>query len=124
MSRAVPEWIGKTDDAPVPQRVRLRVLDKFNKCCAGCGVSLIGRRWTCDHKIALINSGENRETNLQPLGDACCNPKKNAADVAQKSRNYKTRARHYGARKAKGPPMIGTRASGWKHRMDGTWERR
>lgn len=123
MSRSIPEWVGKTDDTAVPPRVRLRVLSRFNECCAGCGVSLIGRPWVCDHKIALINGGENRESNLQPLGDRCCNPKKNAADVAEKSRTYHKRVRHAGLRKPKGRPLAGTKASGVRKRMNGNVER-
>jgi 5-methylcytosine-specific restriction endonuclease McrA len=122
--RTVPEWIGATPDAPVPPRVRLRVFQAFGGRCAGCGVRIVGRAWTCDHKIALINGGENREANLQPLGDACCNPAKNRADVAEKSRVYKKAARHAGVRKTKGRPMLGTKASGWKQKIDGSWERR
>ncbi len=113
MSRSVPEWIGKTDDQPVPPRVRLRVLERFGKRCGGCGLSLIAKRWTCDHATALINGGENRESNLQPLGDDCCNKKKNRADVATKSKSYGSRSRHLGARRAKHP------IQGWR-RFDGT----
>lgn len=120
MSRSLPEWIGRTDDSAVPPRVQLRVKEQFGHNCAGCGVSLIGRRWTCDHVKALINGGENRETNLQPLGDRCCNPKKNAADVAEKSRSYKVRARYAGVRKRRGPPMPGSKDSRFKKKIDGS----
>lgn len=123
MSRSLKEWIGKTDDTPVPPRVRLRVFEKFNKCCGGCGMPLMGKRWTCDHVIALINDGENRESNLQPLGDACCNPEKNKADVAEKSMVARVKKKHYGVRGRKGRPMPGTRASGIRKRMDGRVER-
>src|SRR5690349_13438235 len=105
MSRSVPEWIGKTDDEPVPPRVRLRVLLRHDRICAGtCGGRVIrpGKPWTCDHRIALINGGENRESNLQPLCDLC-NPQKTAADVAEKSRVYERGLAHAGIkRKPKG----------------------
>lgn len=122
MPRSVPEWIGKTDDTPVPDRVRLRVLECFEFRCDGvlangdrCGILLKDQSWTCDHKKALINGGENRESNLHPLGDKCCNPKKNAADVAEKSATYRARLKNYGVRrKPKGRPMPGTKASGIK----------
>lgn len=123
MARSTKEWIGKSDDSAVPDRVRLRVLDRYNKTCAGCGMPLIGQPWTCDHIVALINAGENRERNLQPLGDKCCNKKKNADDVAQKSATYQTRRAHYLKRKPKGRPMPGTRASGLRKRMSGVVER-
>lgn len=123
MSRTVKEWIGKTDDTPVPPRVRLRVFEKFHKHCASCGLSLQGKRWTCDHVKALINGGENRESNLQPLGDLCCNKDKNKSDVAEKSAVYGKKLFNAGIRKNKGRPMPGTRASGLRKRMDGRVER-
>lgn len=124
MPRLVPEWIGATDDTPVPDRVRLRVLKKHNECCASCGRHITtGTRWICDHTVALINSGPNRETNLRPLC-SWCTPAKDASDVAEKSATYGSQKRNFGLRKAKGKPIMGSRASGWRHKMDGTWERR
>jgi 5-methylcytosine-specific restriction enzyme A len=128
MARSVPEWIGRTDDTPVPPRVRLRVLERFGRCCdpdRGCGRPLRpGDRWTCDHIVALINGGENRERNLHPLC-AWCEPPKTRDDVREKSRSYRTLLRQAGIRlRPTGRPLIGTIASGWRHRMDGTWERR
>lgn len=124
-SRTVVEWIGATPDTAVPSRVRLRVLNDFRRRCANCTRPIApGDKWTCDHKVALINSGENRERNLQPLCQ-WCNPEKNAADVAEKSDVYAKAAAHAGIkRKPKGRPMAGTRASGWKHKVSGEWERR
>lgn len=127
MARSVKEWWGKTDDTPVPPRVRLRVLKNFDHRCDGklpdgsrCNLPLTGKRWTCDHKIALINGGENRERNLHPLGDDCCNPKKNAADVAEKSKAYSKQLANYGIRrKPKGRPLPGTRASGIRKPFNG-----
>lgn len=122
-ARSVAEWIGVTPDTAVPPRVRLRVLENFHHTCAGCTRPIAtGDAWTCDHKQALINGGENRERNLQPLC-AWCNPAKNAADVADKSKVYDRKLNHAGIHKAKGRPMPGTRASGVRRRMDGTVEK-
>jgi 5-methylcytosine-specific restriction protein A len=77
MPRSVSEWIGRTDDTPVPPRVRLRVLERF------------GRR--CDPR--LINGGANRESNLHPLCE-WCEPPKTEADVHEKSRSHRKRLRY------------------------------
>jgi HNH endonuclease len=80
--------------------------------------------WTCDHIQAVINGGANRERNLHPLCE-WCEPPKTEADVHEKSRSYRRQLRHAGIKLApKGRPLPGTLASGWKHRMDGGWERR
>jgi len=50
---------------------------------------------------------------------------KTAVDMQEKSRLYRKRLRHAGIKVApEGRPLSGTIASGWKHRMDGGWERR
>lgn len=125
MPRTVPEWIGKTDDEPFPPRVRLRILRRFNFRCAGqCGGRLIvpGERWTCDHVRALINGGENRESNGQPLC-ALCNPEKNRADVAEKSKTASVAISTYGL-KTSSRPIDGSRNTRFKKRMDGRVELR
>lgn len=123
MPRKIKEWIAKSDDTPVPPRVRLRVFGKFNGRCAGCGMTLAGKPWTCDHVTALINGGENREANLQPLGDACCNKAKNRADVRLKSKTYRSRVRHCGARKSRHPMPLG-KSSPFKRKITGEIVRR
>jgi 5-methylcytosine-specific restriction endonuclease McrA len=123
MPRSTEEWVGKTDDTAIPPRVRLRVFLKFDGICQECGVKIIGKRWICDHRAALINGGENRENNLGPIHEAC-DKTKTAQDVAEKSKTYQKRLARLGLKKTKGRPLPGTRASGWRHRMNGRWERR
>jgi hypothetical protein len=83
-----------------------------------------GDAWTCDHIQAVIDGGPNRERNLHPLCE-WREPPKTEADMHEKSRSYRRRLRHAGIKLApKGRSLPGTFASGWKHRMDGGWERR
>lgn len=122
MARSLPEWRGSTADTPVPPRVRLRVYDKFKGRCAGCGAALFGKTFTCDHVIAIINGGDNCESNLQPLGDGCCNKGKNKRDAALKSQTYRVRAKHLGIKKKS---RFQTNRDGpFRKKMDGTVERR
>jgi 5-methylcytosine-specific restriction enzyme A len=104
------------------------VLLRFGRRCdpaGGCGRSIRpGDGWSCDHRVAIINGGQNRELNLRPLC-SWCDPPKTAADVAEKSRVYRVSLKHAGIKiPPKGRPLIGTIASGWRRRFDGTWERR
>lgn len=96
MSRAVPEWIGKTDDTPIPARVKLRVWERHGGVCHLSGRKILtGELWDCDHIIALINGGENRESNLAPaLRDK--HREKTVADVAEKAKTADRQKKHLG----------------------------
>ena len=123
MSRSTPEWIGKTDDTPVPARVRLRLWDKAGGRCQSCNRKIMaGEAWEVDHVKAVINGGENRESNFQVLCSNCHKPK-TRADVAEKARTARKRKAHLGI-KSKSRPIPGSRNSPFRKRMDGTVERR
>ncbi len=100
MIRALPEWIGKSADSPVPPRVRVRIFDRYEgRCCCGCNRKIrAGERWDCEDEVAIINGGERREKNLRPFLTEH-HPKKTAADVAEKSRVYRKRSAHLGVKK-------------------------
>lgn len=124
--RTLEEWHGANDDTHPPPRVQLRVLVHHDARCASCTRKIGGPvPWQCDHIIAIIKGGQNRESNLQPL---CieCHIQKTKSDVGEKSRTYRKALHHIAMRamKRKWRPLIGTKASGWRKRMDGTVERR
>lgn len=96
MTREVPEWVGKTDDTPAPPRVRLRVFERFGGICYLSHRKIMpGEAWELEHILAIINGGQNRESNMAP---ALVAPHKikSAEDMAQKSKNYRVRAKHLG----------------------------
>jgi 5-methylcytosine-specific restriction endonuclease McrA len=96
MSRAVPLWVGKTDDAKVPARVRLRVFEAHGGRCWISGRKIMpGEKWELDHKVALINGGSHSEDNLAPALSAP-HREKTAEDVAIKSKVARIRAKHLG----------------------------
>jgi len=96
VSRSVPEWIGKTDDAKVPPRVRLRVFLAHDGVCHLSGRKIMpGEEWDLDHVKALCNGGEHRESNLAPaLRDK--HREKTAEDVAERVKTDRIRAKHLG----------------------------
>lgn len=68
MSRAVAEWIGKTPDTPIPPRVKVRILRRQNHKCGITGAPIPpGVTPDYDHTIALINGGQNRESNIRAV---------------------------------------------------------
>lgn len=96
MSRAVKEWIGKTDDSAIPAHVKDRIYHRCGKRCQECGCPLDAViKPQFDHIVALINGGPHAEFNLQTLCRPC-HGVKTAADVSEKSRVYQARANHLG----------------------------
>lgn len=105
MSRAVEEWIGASDDQAIPARVKVRVFQKCDGKCATCTLQIRGKlRPAYDHIVALINGGQNRESNLQLL---ClpCHAVKTRQDVALKATVYRKRAKHIGVELRRGPKI-------------------
>ena len=70
---------------------------RFGGMCLECCTKIVGNRWICDHTLALINGGENRENNLRPIHEAC-DKRKTAADVHEKAVTYAKRKSNYGIR--------------------------
>ena len=94
MARTVTEWIGKNDDTRAPPRVRARVFEREGGICHLSKRKIMpGEAWELDHKIALINGGENRESNLFP---ALVGPHKakTREDVGEKGRIAAIKAKH------------------------------
>jgi 5-methylcytosine-specific restriction enzyme A len=120
MPRELPEWIGRTPDAAIPPRIRLRIYDRFGgRCQCGCGRKIaVGESWDCEDEIAIINGGQRRESNLRPFLTEH-HKEKTRRDVAVKSKTYKTRSRHVGIKRRKGRPMPGGRNSPFKKKLNG-----
>lgn len=99
MPRAVPEWIGRTPDTPVPARVKLRILRKHDNRCYLTGREIRpGDAWEVEHVKALFLGGENRETNLAPaLADA--HKRKTQAEMAVKAKTDRLAKKHMGIKK-------------------------
>jgi len=100
MARTVDEWIGATDDQRAPPRVRERIFTRDSTChLCKCEIQ-VGQKWDLDHVKALINGGENRETNLRPAHRKC-HVGKTALDLAEKAKVAAIRKKHIGITRPK-----------------------
>lgn len=97
--RSVPLWVGATDDAKIPDRVKLRIWEREGGRCWLSGRKIMpGEAYDFDHKIALCNGGTHSEDNLAPaLKDK--HREKTASDVAERAKVDRLRKRHVGIKK-------------------------
>ncbi len=123
MSRDVPEWIGKDDDAKIPPRVKDRVAQRAGDCCQTCSREIGGRlRAEFDHIIPLILGGKNREANLQLLCNEC-HGAKTKRDVKIKAKVARVRRRQKLGIKRPSQFACST-SSPWKKKVGGEVVRR
>jgi 5-methylcytosine-specific restriction protein A len=94
--RSVPEWIGKTPDSKVPDRVRLRVfLAHGGVCHLSKRPIRVGEAWELEHVKPLHLGGENRESNLAPALVAP-HREKSASEMTAKAKADRIRQKHLG----------------------------
>lgn len=105
MARSTKEWIGKTDDSKATPRVCQRVFDRANGICHFCGrpIQKPHQAHETDHIKALINGGENRESNLAPIHKTPCHVVKTGVDLAEKKKVAAVRQKHIGVAAKKRP---------------------
>lgn len=103
MSRSVEEWRGSTPDAKIPARVRLRVFERYGGRCYLTGQLIRpGDAWQVEHILAIINGGENRESNLAPALVAP-HKEKTRQDLKTKSKTARIKAKHLGLHRSSHP---------------------
>jgi 5-methylcytosine-specific restriction protein A len=100
--RSTEEWWGRTPDTPFPDYVRLRIAERDRWICqCGCETPIHPTRdaWDTDHKNAIVNGGENRESNGATYHRKHHQQFKTPADLAEKSDRYAKQRRHFGMKK-------------------------
>lgn len=101
MARSVPEWIGRTPDSKIPDRVRLRVFNRFDGRCYLSGREIRpGDPWELEHRVALILGGEHRESNMAPVL-AEFHKQKTAAEMKVKAKTDAIAKKHLGIKRPK-----------------------
>jgi 5-methylcytosine-specific restriction endonuclease McrA len=102
---------------------RMRVFERADGLCCLCGLPIACKAWVCEHMKPLWLGGVDDETNLGPAHERCA-ASKTKTEAPVRAKVWRVRQKHLGIRKRQRRPMMGTVASGWRKRMDGTVERR
>lgn len=104
------------------ERVRLFML--HGGTCHLCGGKIgVGEAWDVSHDIPLELGGADDDANRLLAHRKCHRAHTASVDVPAIAKAKRREARHIGAKRT-ARPMPGSRASGWKRRMDGTVVRR
>lgn len=102
---------------------RVRIFDANEGVCYLCDHKIkVGETWHVEHPIALELGGSDKEADLRPAHVDCHKPK-TREDRRKIAKTHRIRANHIGARQSRNP-LPGGKRSGWKRKMNGTWERR
>lgn len=102
MGRSVEEWVGATNDAQIPARVKLRIWERCGGLCGLTGKKLRpGDGYDFDHIIALEDGGRHAESNLHVVWRPA-HRKKTAAEAGGRAERRRKQKKHLGFDKPKG----------------------
>jgi hypothetical protein len=124
MDRSGDEWVGLTPDTPLPERVYKRLWRLQKGRCPKCGRFLRPGHVIREHVKPVWGGGENRESNIQLWCKVPCSSEKTSEEAAPRAKGDRMLRMYLGLKKRKGRPMPGTKASGWKRKVDGSWIKR
>ena len=105
------------------RKTKLAAYMRANGHCEQCGSRLQVGRFRYDHISPDYFSKDNSLENCMVICTIVCDPPKTARDQAIIAKSKRIQDKAIGALKSN-RPMPGSRASGWRKRMDGTVERR
>lgn len=96
--RAVKEWIGRTDNAMPPPKVRQRIFDRDKGICHICKMHVDpGQSWEADHVPPLKDGGENRESKIF-VAHTKCHKKLTAKQAMERAPIERKKQKHSGAK--------------------------
>jgi 5-methylcytosine-specific restriction protein A len=112
-----------------PRSVKLAAFQRAKGRCEaeGCGAKLMPGHYRYDHQLPDGLGGKPTLENCQVLCDDCDGPKTYGRDIPMMAKADRIKRKRERKKKRWLWPsraMAGSRKSGVKHRMDGTWERR
>lgn len=106
-----------------PKSVKVAAWNRSGGQCEGCTAKLFPGKYEYHHIKEDTFGGEPVLGNCVVLCIAC-HGKITASQAGKIAKSNAVRNKYIGIKRNKGRPMPGTKASGLKRRMDGTWEKR
>jgi 5-methylcytosine-specific restriction protein A len=105
-------------------RDRLRIFELAKGTCHLCNGRIVaGEAWEVSHAVPLEMGGHDEDTNRFPAHKKCHRQQTSEIDIPMIAKAKRREARHLGARVTRNP-IPGSKASGWKRKMNGEVVRR
>lgn len=99
--RQRPEWIGKHPDQDPPDDVKLRIVMRQDGRCEGCTREFSPKlKPEFDHRPALCNGGQNRESMIVAVCHEC-HSGRTAADIKERAKTKRMQKARLGIDKPK-----------------------
>lgn len=111
-ARSLDEWQGATPDAAIPERVKIRIFNRYGGRCAITGKRLMPGEIDYDHIIPLRDGGLHCEANLQPVWRKM-HREKTGAENSERAKIDEKRRKHFLPKPASKWPK---RSFNWKPR--------
>jgi 5-methylcytosine-specific restriction protein A len=105
------------------RRIKLKAWDRCGGKCESCKVKLVVGKYAYDHVLPDALQGEPTLENCEVICTVC-HGAKTPDDVRRIRKADRQRAGHVGAKRPPKGVIPGSKASGWKKKMDGTVVRR
>lgn len=113
-----------TNREEFPSKVRIAAFDRAKGRCEVCSAHLFVGKYQYDHIIPTAVGGPPTLENCRVACTSCHGTKTAKVDVPAIAKTARTKAKHIGAKTAKGRPLPGTKASGLRKKMSGEVQRR
>lgn len=99
---------------------RLALLEREKCTCHICGGQIKpGEAWDVSHEIPLASGGEDDDTNRRAAHRKCHREHTARVDIPAIAKGKRVRASHLGAKAPPVRPIPGSKASGWRKKMNG-----
>lgn len=105
----------------ITSKMRIEVFERHKGVCHLCSMKVVaGAEWDLSHLIPLAAGGADDESNWLVAHRSCHRVHTATVDIPLVAKVARIRAKHIGAKARSKNPLPGSRASGFKRKMDGT----
>lgn len=109
---------------PLTRKQKLQMFIAADGMCCLCGFPINGVKEAWDEHInPLWLNGDNSAPNRAPAHEKCAKAK-TAGESTDRAKIRSTAEKHFGAKESKSRPMLGSKRSNFKKKMNGKVERR